>query len=101
MMEEKYRTLMEKLNWVTKREEEKQDISKIVTCVLIVLGVLAAIGGIIYAIYRFTSDRFDDFEDDFEDDFDDEFFEDEEEASEKEEKEPEKESEKASETTAE
>ncbi len=97
MMEEKYRTLMEKLNWVTKREEEKQDISKIVTCVLIVLGVLAAIGGIIYAIYRFTSDRFDDFEDDFEDDFDDEFFEDEEEASEKEEKE----SEKASETAAE
>ncbi len=92
---------MEKLNWVTKREEEKQDISKIVTCVLIVLGILAAIGGIIYAIYRFTSDRFDDFEDDFEDDFDDEFFEDEEEASEKEEKEPEKESEKASETAAE
>ena len=84
-MEERYRTVMETLNRLTKREEEKQDISRIVTCVLIVLGVLAAIGGAAYAIYRLMSRcDLEDFEDDFEDDFDDEFFEDEEETAEKE-----------------
>ena len=84
-MEERYRTVMETLNRLTKREEEKQDISRIVTCVLIVLGVLPAIGGAAYAIYRLMSRcDLEDFEDDFEDDFDDEFFEDEEETAEKE-----------------
>lgn len=73
-MEERYRTVMETLNRLTKREEEKQDISRIVTCVLIVLGVLAAIGGAAYAIYCLMSRcDLEDFEDDFEDDFDDEF----------------------------
>jgi len=89
-MEERYRAVMETLSRLTKREEEKKDISRIVICVLIVLGVLAAIGGTAYAIYRMMSkDDLEDFEDDFEDDFDDEFFEDEEEASEKESAEPE------------
>lgn len=79
-MEERYHAVMETLNKLTRREEEKRDIGKIVTCVLIVLAVLAAIGGAAYAIYRLMSkDDLDDFEDDFEDDFDDEFFEDEEE----------------------
>lgn len=79
-MEEKYRAVMESLNRITKREEEKRDISKMVTCVLIVLAVLAAIGGVAYAIYRLMSRcDLEDFEDEFEDDFDDEFFEDEEE----------------------
>ena len=83
-MEERYHAVMETLNKLTKREEAKRDISKIVTCVLIVLAVLMAIGGAAYAIYRLMSrDDLEDFEDEFEDDFDDEFFEDEEEAEEK------------------
>ena len=45
-MEERYHAVMETLNKLTKREEEKRDISKIVTCVLIVLAVLMAIGGL-------------------------------------------------------
>lgn len=76
-MEERYRTVMDTLNRLTKREEEKRDISKIVICVLIVLAVLVAIGGTAYAIWRMMSkDDLDDFEDEFEDDFEDEFFED-------------------------
>ena len=93
-MEEKYRAVMESLNRITKREEEKRDISKMVTCVLIVLAILAAIGGAAYAIYRLMS-RCD--LEDFEDDFEDDFFEDE---DEEEEKSP-KEQEPAKETEAE
>ena len=82
-MEEKYRAVMESLNRITKREEEKRDISKMVACVLIVLAVLAAIGGAAYAIYRLMSRcDLEDFEDDFDDDFEDDFFDDEDETEE-------------------
>lgn len=80
-MEERYHAVMETLNRLMKREEEKRDVNKIVTCVLIVLAILAAIGGAAYLIYRLTAGCDpEDFEDEFEDDYDDEFFEDEEEA---------------------
>ncbi len=81
-MEERYHAVMESLNRLMKREEEKRDVNKIVTCVLIVLAVLVAVGGAAYLIYRLTGGcEPEDFEDEFEDDFDDEFFEDEEETA--------------------
>ena len=44
--------------------------------ILAVIGAIAAVAGIAYAVYRYlTPDYLEDFEDDFEDDFDD-FFED-------------------------
>jgi len=47
---------------------------------LAIIGAVAAVAGIAYAVYRFfTPDYLEDFEDDFDDDFDDDFFEDEEE----------------------
>ena len=49
--------------------------SSVLIKILAVIGCLAAIAGIGYAIYRFfTPDYMDDFEDDFEDEFED-FFE--------------------------
>ena len=46
--------------------------------VLIVIGVIALIAVVVYALYRFLApDYYDDFEDDFDDDFDDDFFDDE------------------------
>ena len=48
-----------------------------------ILGVIAIIAGVAYALYKyFTPEYLEDFEDDFDDDFDDDFFEDEEEESE-------------------
>ena len=43
--------------------------------VLAIVGAVAAIAGIAYAVYKFfTPDYLEDFEEDFEDDFDDDFF---------------------------
>lgn len=48
-----------------------------------ILGTIAVIAGIAYALYHyFTPDYLEDFEDDFDDEFDDEFFEEEESATE-------------------
>ena len=45
-----------------------------VTWVLAIIGAIAAVAGIAYAVYRFfTPDYLEDFEDDFDDDFDDYF----------------------------
>ena len=55
-----------------KKEEEKKKCNPVV-CVLAVLGEIAAVAAIEYAVYRyFTPDYLDDFEDDFEDEFEDE-----------------------------
>ena len=60
-----------------KKEDEKQ--KNTVLWVLAVIGAVAAVAGIAFAVYRFfTPDYLEDFEEDFEDDFDD-YFEDEEE----------------------
>lgn len=55
-----------------KKEDEKQ--KNIVLWVLAIIGAVAAVAGIAYAVYRyFTPDYLEDFEDEFDDDFDDYF----------------------------
>lgn len=56
-----------------KREDDKA--KNTVLWVLAIVGAVAAIAGIAYAVYKFfTPDYLEDFEEDFEDDFDDDFF---------------------------
>ena len=64
---------------ILKKRESDDDKSKnAILWVLAIIGVVAAVAGIAYAVYRFvTPDYLEDFEDDFDDDFDD-YFEDEE-----------------------
>jgi hypothetical protein len=46
--------------------------------VLAIIGAIAAVAGIAYAVYRYmTPDYLDDFDDEFDDDFEDDFFDDE------------------------
>lgn len=60
-----------------KKEDDKQ--KNTVLWVLAIIGAVAAVAGIAFAVYRFfTPDYLEDFEEDFDDDFDD-YFEDEEE----------------------
>ena len=60
-----------------KKEDEKE--KNTVLWVLAIIGAVAAVAGIAFAVYRFfASDYLEDFEEDFDDDFDD-YFEDEEE----------------------
>lgn len=55
-----------------KKEDEKQ--KNIILWVLAIVGAVAAVAGIAYAVYRyFTPDYLEDFEDEFDDDFDDYF----------------------------
>ncbi len=66
-----------KLNEILKKNEEPKKSNKIVW-VLAIIGAVAAVAGIAYAVYRyFTPDYLEDFEDDFDDDFDDDFSDDE------------------------
>lgn len=56
-----------------KKEDDKA--KNTVLWVLAIVGAVAAIAGIAYAVYKFfTPDYLEDFEEDFEDDFDDDFF---------------------------
>ena len=67
-----------KLNEFLHRKEEEDKKKNCILWVLAIIGAVAAVAGIAYAVYRFfTPDYLDDFEDDLDDDFDDEFFEDE------------------------
>ena len=53
-----------------KKEEEKK--CNVLLWILAIIGAVAAVAGIAYAVYRyFTPDYLEDFEDDFEDEFDD------------------------------
>ena len=56
-----------------RKQEEEKKISPVV------IGAVAAVAAIAYAVYRYLiPDYLEDFEDDFDDDFEDDFFEDEE-----------------------
>lgn len=73
---------MAKLNELLGKKEEKKN--NVLLWVLAIIGVVAAIAGIAYVLYRhFAPDYLEDFEDDFDDDFldeeedDDDFYEDE------------------------
>lgn len=61
------------LTSLNKKEDEKQ--KNAVLWALAIIGAVAAVAGIAYAVYRFFApDYLEDFEEDFEDDFDDDFF---------------------------
>ena len=57
---------------LNKKEEEKP--CKAILWTLAIIGAVAAVAGIAYAVYRFfTPDYLEDFDEDFDDDFDDYF----------------------------
>lgn len=67
-----------KLNEILKKRDEDK-IKKTILWILAIVGVVVAVAGIAYAVYRFlTPDYLEDFDEDFVDDFEDDFFEDEE-----------------------
>ena len=56
-----------------KKEDEKE--KNTVLWVLAIIGAVAAVAGIAFAVYRFFApDYLEDFEEDFDDEFDDDFF---------------------------
>ncbi len=56
-----------------KAKAEKRDQKDVLITVLAVVGIIMAMAGIAYAVYRFmTPEYLDDFDDDFDDDFEDE-----------------------------
>ncbi len=60
-----------------KQENEDKKCRNIVLWMLAIIGTIAAVAGIAYAVYRFlTPDYLEDFEEDFEDEFEDAFEED-------------------------
>lgn len=61
---------------IHRKEEQKKNP---VVCILAVIGAVATVAAIAYAVYRyFTPDYLEDFEDDFEDEFEDDMDEEEE-----------------------
>jgi len=73
-----------KLSELLHRKEEEDHKKNTLLWILAIIGIIAAVAGIAYAVYRFfTPDYLDDFEDDFDDDFDDDSFEDEKKTQEK------------------
>ena len=63
-----------KLNELLNKKEEDETCKKVLWALAIV-GAIAAVAAIAYAVYCFFTPAYlEDFEDDFEDDFDDDFF---------------------------
>ncbi len=63
-----------KLNELLHKKEDDKAKNTLLW-VLAIVGAVAAIAGIAFAVYKFfTPDYLEDFEEDFEDDFDDDFF---------------------------
>ena len=68
-----------KINELLHKKELEEKNKNGIIIALAIIGAVAAVAGIAFAVYRFFApDYLEDFEDDFEDDFDDDFFEDEE-----------------------
>ena len=85
-----------RINELIHKREEDEKKKNCILWVLAIIGAVAAVAGIAYAVYRFfTPDYLEDFEDDFDDDFDDDFFEDEKAEEKKSEKKEERAEEKA------
>ncbi|MCM1570207.1 MAG: hypothetical protein NC081_12310 [Roseburia sp.] len=71
-----------KINELLGKKEEEKKKCDVLLWVLAIIGIVAAVAAIGYAVYKyFTPDYLEDFEDDFDDDFeaeeDDDIFEDE------------------------
>ena len=70
---------MARLNELLGKKEEEKKEWNVVVCVLAIIGAVAAVAGIAYAVYRYLNPRYlEDFEEEFEDEFEDEDAEDEE-----------------------
>ena len=75
---------MAKVSDIIATKKEKED-NKIVWA-LAIIGAIAAVAGIAFAVYKYlTPDYMDDFDEDFDDDFDDDFFDEEDDTDVKEE----------------
>ena len=66
------------------KKEEEQKKNNTLVWVFAIIGIVAAVAGIAFLVYRyFTPDYLEDYDDDFDDDFEDDFFEEDDEKSEK------------------
>lgn len=65
-----------KLSELVSKKDDDEKMKKAILWGLAIIGAVAAVAGIAYAVYSFFADDYlDDFEDeDFEDEFDDDFF---------------------------
>ena len=67
-----------RLNSLLTKSEEDEKKKNTIIWVLAIIGAIAAVAGIAFAVYKFlTPDYLEDFEDDFDDDFDYDFDDDE------------------------
>jgi flagellar basal body-associated protein FliL len=75
----KARDIKELKDYFNKKEEAEKRNNTLIW-IFAIIGVIAAVAGVAYLIYRYlTPDYLDDFDDDFDDDFEDDFFDDEDE----------------------
>lgn len=67
-----------KLNDLLHRKEKEHNTKKVVWTVLAIVGAVATVAGIAYAVYRFFAPNcLEDYEEAFEDEFNEDFFDDE------------------------
>ena len=65
----------ELMTMLQRKEKDECKGKNTLLWILAIVGAVAAVAGIAYAVYRFfTPDYLEDFEEDFEDDFNDDFF---------------------------
>ena len=63
-----------RLNTILSKREDDEKKKNTIIWVLAIIGAIAAVAGIAFAVYKFfTPDYLEDFEDDFDDDFDYDF----------------------------